>query len=375
MITKPIIILMFTCVILFVYDNNQANSLSNQDYPDLSVMAGQMILSGFRGTEIDDHHHIVRDITVYHLGGVILFSYDVVLSSRIRNIIDQEQLMRLTNDLTEKSNNKLLIAIDQEGGAVARLNKRTGFPETVSAAKLGENDNLIETKKQGELIGKILSECNINVNFAPVVDINSNTDNPIIGYLGRSFSAEPEKVVLHAQAFIRGMREYNIVSCLKHFPGHGSSADDSHLGITDVTDTWSEEELIPFKELIKSEYADMIMIGHLVNNNIDPDYPATLSEKFITDVLRNQLEYNGLIISDDLGMKAITDHYELEETIYLALNAGVDILLFGNNMEFDPDIVPKVHETMISLVRQGKISEERIAESYKRIRDLKENIR
>lgn len=366
---------MLTCVILFVYDNNQANSLSNQDYPDLSVMAGQMILSGFRGTEIDEHHHIVRDITVYHLGGVILFSYDVVLSSRIRNIIDQEQLMRLTNDLTEKSNNKLLIAIDQEGGAVARLNKRTGFPETVSAAKLGENDNLIETKKQGELIGKILSECNINVNFAPVVDINSNTDNPIIGYLGRSFSAEPEKVVLHAQAFIRGMREYNIVSCLKHFPGHGSSADDSHLGITDVTDTWSEEELIPFKELIKSEYADMIMIGHLVNNNIDPDYPATLSEKFITDILRNQLEYNGLIISDDLGMKAITDHYELEETIYLALNAGVDILLFGNNMEFDPDIVPKVHETMISLVRQGKISEERIAESYKRIRDLKENIR
>nr|NIT61089.1 glycoside hydrolase family 3 protein [Fodinibius sp.]NIV15782.1 glycoside hydrolase family 3 [Fodinibius sp.]NIY29669.1 glycoside hydrolase family 3 [Fodinibius sp.] len=241
-----------------------------------------------------------------------------------------------------------------------------------SAEYLGKVDNVDSTRFYAQKIGRSLGNLGINMNFAPVLDLNVNPDNPVIGSLERSFSADPKKVVKHASIYINTMNEHGVWSVLKHFPGHGSSKKDSHLGVVDVTETWSEKELIPYRKLINKGLGDAIMTAHIFNRNIDPDYPATLSKPTITGLLRNQLNYKGVVISDDLMMGAIRNEYGLKTTIInKAINAGVDILVFANNSIYDPEIVPKAHKIIRELVDQGKINRKQINRSYKRIIDLK----
>ena len=166
-----------------------------------------------------------------------------------------------------------------------------------------------------------------------------------------------------------------MANCGKHFPGHGSAATDTHKGLTDITDTWqASAELMPYETLISDGIVDMVMVGHLVNTKIDPEYPASLSKATITGMLRNKLGFNGVVISDDLEMGAITAHYNMDEVVLLAIDAGMDILLYGNNISYDPDIAAKVHSTILKLVKAGKISRERLEESYMRIRALKKQL-
>ncbi|MCF8360266.1 MAG: glycoside hydrolase family 3 protein [Prolixibacteraceae bacterium] len=346
-----------------------------QEVPTLEEKIGQMLLVGFRGTELDASNHIISDLEDYNLGGVILYEKDGPSQSRPRNIESTGQVHQLVLDLKTHSREKLFVAIDQEGGVVDRLKATYGFPETVSAQYLGELNNEDSTRNRAAVLASTLQSMGINVNFAPVVDLNVNPESPAIGALGRSFSANPDTVVFHAGIFIDEHQKRGILNCCKHFPGHGSATADSHLGLTDVTQTWSEIELEPYRQLIDAGKCPMVMSAHVFNQNLDTAYPATLSHEILTGILRGQLGFNGVIVSDAMEMKAITEQYGQEEAIGLAINAGCDILVFSNNIsEYNPDVVPDVVSIILELVDKGKISEQRIDQSYERIMLLKSNI-
>jgi beta-N-acetylhexosaminidase len=338
---------------------------------ELAQKLGQMVMVGFRGLELGSNHPLVRDIEARHLGGVVLFDYDVAMQSPVRNIRSPEQVRQLTADLQSKAIIPLFIALDQEGGMVARFKETYGFPPTVSARYLGEVQDVAITRKHATRVAATLAAAGINVNFAPVVDLNRNPENPVIGKRDRSFSSDPTIVTDQAKAWIEAHHMHAVLCAIKHFPGHGSSRDDSHLGCVDVTDVWSPEELIPYKTLIADDVCDMIMTAHIVHTDFDAEWPATLSRPLITGLLRERLGYDGVVISDDLQMQAIASAYPLETTIRMAVEAGVDIVLFGNNMSYDEDIVQRVLTTFAQLVRSGVISRDRIERSYQRIVRLK----
>ncbi|MFV0421697.1 beta-N-acetylhexosaminidase [Oleidesulfovibrio sp.] len=340
----------------------------------LRDMLGQMLLVGFRGEVVGPDDSIARDVSKYNLGGVILFDRDVQLGSDSRNIRSVEQVKDLTSSLQRMARTPLFVAVDQEGGKVARLKVAHGFPQIPSAAWLGEQNNTDLTYNIGVQAGRMLCNVGINLNFAPVVDVNVRKDSPAIGKLERSFSDKPLVVAGHARAFLQGMQQFGVSGCIKHFPGHGSSAADSHLGVTDISASWSREELVPYNQLIASGDVRMIMTGHLYNSQLDDRQPATLSKAVITGMLREQLGFDGVIVSDDMQMQAIAAEYGLGQAVALALDAGVDILLFGNNLDYNPNIVPQVISTIEELVRNGKVTERRVEESYSRIMQMKKNV-
>jgi len=343
---------------------------------DLETKIAQMLLVGFRGLTAPGGDPVVRDITALGLGGVVLFDRDQPTGESVRNIESPDQLRMLTAELQEAANRgptdlPLLIAIDQEGGRVARLRPDHGFPGSEPAADLGTRGDPTHTAEAGAATGRTLSNAGITLNLAPVVDLDRNPANPIIGALGRSFGADPELVVEHASAFVDGHRRHGVRTALKHFPGHGSAGGDTHAGIVDVTEAWTEDELEPFERLVASGHADAVLTAHVFNSTLDRDYPATLSRATITGVLRQQLGFDGPVISDDLQMGAIRDEYGYEEAVALAIEAGVDILTIANQQVFEADIVRRTIDIVAGHVASGRIGEERIDEAYRRIRKFK----
>ncbi|MBI9081333.1 MAG: glycoside hydrolase family 3 [Pseudodesulfovibrio sp.] len=334
-------------------------------------MVGQMLMAGFRGYEVNESSPIIHDIQNLHLGGVVLFDYDVALKKAERNIKNPTQVAKLTKTLQAHAETPLFVAVDQEGGRVQRLKPKHGFVGTPSAQELGSRNNG-RIRSAASIIGLTLKSSGFNLDFAPDVDVNVNPDSPAIGKIGRSFSSDPERVGQCATLFLEEFRQLGVIGCLKHFPGHGSAGADSHLGLTDVTQTWSQAELIPYRMLIDNGLTDMVMTAHIFNANLDPDYPATLSHKVITGLLRNKLGFKGVVVTDDMNMKAITEFYGRDTAIRLAIEAGADILLFGNNLIYDPNIVKTTHAIITKLVENGTIRKERIEQSYERIINLKE---
>lgn len=332
----------------------------------------QMIMIGFNGTELSSESEIGKDIEKYNFGGVILFDYDVPSKSHPRNITSRFQLLNLINSIQELSDIPAFIAIDQEGGKVSRLKTSYGFPSSESAEHIGRINNTDTSIFWAERTAKLLESLGINMNFAPVVDVNINPECPVIGKLGRSFSSNPDIVTSEAKIVIDEHRKKNIICALKHFPGHGSAHSDSHAGFTDVSDSWQEVELIPYKHLISAGDCDMIMTAHVFNEQLDSLYPATLSEKVVKGLLRDSLGFEGFIISDDMNMGAIADNYSMSFAIEYAINAGIDILLFSNNSNtYDPKMPEKIFNIVKELLVSGKISEKRINESYSRIIKMK----
>lgn len=330
---------------------------------------GQLLLVGFRGFDVNEE--VEKAIRDYHIGSIIYFDYDVVSKTRKRNIQSPRQLRNLSEDLQSISEIPLFISVDEEGGKVSRLKKRYGFSSKPSPQSLGHKFQW-QVKNSAEDLAKELSDHGINVNFAPLADVNTNPNNPVIGRLGRSFSSSPQKVENYCRSFIEGQKEEGVISVLKHFPGHGSSRGDGHEGLVDVSQTWNKKELIPFKNLIESDDAEMIMTAHIFNRNLDSQYPATLSKRTIQGLLRDQLGFDGVVISDDMNMGAIAHHYGLKEAISLSLNAGVDILLFGNNLVYDKDIAAKAHTIIMNLINDGKVSLKSLDQKVQRILTLKE---
>lgn len=330
----------------------------------------KMLIVGFRGTELTPDNHIVRDIRDLGVGGVILFEYDVPSKSRPRNITSAQQLGKLCSSLQELSDNRLLIAIDQEGGMVSRLKVSYGFPYFASAQKTA-TDGTDSVRHYARLTATTLANTGINVDFAPCVDVNVNPNCPIIGKLGRSFGSDPDKVTQCARIWIEELQGNGVVGCMKHFPGHGSSSKDTHLGIADVSDTWQPLELEPYRTLIAEGNVKMIMTTHVFNAALDSRFPATLSHATLTTLLRDSLHYDGVIVTDDLAMKAMTQQYSYEEMLRYAILAGADMLCLSNNGEaYDSDIVPRTIDIIYNMVVDGEIPASRIHQSVARINKL-----
>ncbi len=333
---------------------------------------GQLLMIGFRGATPADCGLIVRDIREHHIGGVILF--DVDMTSTIdsgkpggRNIQSPEQVRTLLSHLQAQARIPLLTSIDQEGGRVNRLKPQYGFPTSISHEELGKLNQLAETYRHAAATAQTLASLGLNLNLAPVVDLDAHPDNPIIKGKGRSFSSDPEAVARHAGEFIKAHRAHHVFTCPKHFPGHGSATGDTHLGLVDVTATWNDKELIPFQRLIQADLCDVIMSAHVFNAKLDPDRPATLSRRVINGILREKLGFRGLVVSDDMEMKAISSHYGLENSLPEAIAAGVDVLCLGNNLSYDPDITIKAANILERAVNSGRLPATRIDESCARV--------
>ncbi len=340
----------------------------------LDEMIGQMLLVGFRGLQVSDGDTIIRDIRERNLGGIVLFDYDGKTGSFVRNIQSPEQVKTLIRNLQAAASIPLLISIDHEGGTVCRLKEAYGFPPTVSAATMGRRNDLDHTHQMASTMARTLADLGINLNLAPVVDVNINSENPIIGKRGRSFSSDPGIVTEHALEFIKAHHEKGVLCTMKHFPGHGSSTTDSHHGLVDVTHTWTEAELRPYARIIEAGEADIIMTAHVFNRHIDDRYPATLSRITLTDILRNRLNFDGVIMSDDMLMGAIIKEYDLPTAIQIAVQAGVDILAIANNSYYQEGATSHVIDLIKQMIYENKLCENRILESYQRIQKLKRRL-
>ncbi len=333
-----------------------------------------MLMVGFRGLSVDSADPIISEVRSGQVSNVVLFDYDVPSGATLRNIQSPDQLQALDRGLQLLASRPLLIAVDQEGGQITRLKPAYGFPPTLSPQSLGQMNDGHVSRANAATIASTLAEMGINLNLAPVVDLNVNPNNPIIGGLERSFSADPNVVTEQASIFIDAHHERGVLCALKHFPGHGSSRQDSHLGFVDVTETWSRRELVPFQRLSEQGKADVIMTAHIYNAGLDADYPATLSQKTITGLLRGELGYSGVVMSDDMQMGAIRQFYGFEEAIELAINAGVDIISIANNTVYDPNVGERAFLAIQEAVSAGRVAQGRIDESYERIVGLKQRL-
>ena len=337
----------------------------------LDQLVGQLIIAGFRSNKVSNNSNIVRYIKEYNLSGVILYDQDIEKNKLgSRNIKSLAQLKLLTDNLQSISDNPLFISIDQEGGNVNRLNSSYGFPEFPSWQHIGLLDNDLITKQFAESMSETMTSTGINLNFAPVLDLDYG-EKTYIGKLERAFSGDPKLVIEHSKIFIDTMKNDNIISCGKHFPGQGSAKGDTHNGFIDISESWSVADLLPYTELIESNHLDMIMLSHVFNNKFDPEFPASLSHETITNSLRNDLNFKGVIICDDPSMRAISDNYDFEDMFVLMINSGIDLLCLGNNLNYDPDFIPKAVRAIRSAIEKNRISTERINESIDRIALLK----
>lgn len=288
----------------------------------------------------------------YPVGGIILFG---------DNITDPEQLLALTNALRNAEGIPLFLGVDEEGGLVARLANASSFdlPKYPSAASVGASGDPLDAYNMGKTIGAYLREYGFTVNFAPVADVNTNPNNPVIG--SRSFSADPETAARMARAMADGMKHQGITPVFKHFPGHGDTAQDSHYGIAvsyKTADALRGCEWIPFQE---AGEGDWVMVGHIALPEITGDLtPATLSPEIVTGFLREELGFEGLVITDSMAMGGITERYASGEAALLALRAGCDIILM-------PEDLHEAFEAVVTAVEEGEFPEQRLDEIVRKI--------
>ena len=334
----------------------------------LEPRLGQLLLVGFRGTALPDNVELDALLCRARTGGLLLFG---------RNIVDAVQVTALTEAsaarAAECGTSPLLVAVDAEGGRVMRLSPAAGYAATLSHKDLGDGNDLALTELEARRIGAMLRAAGINWNLAPVVDVGYNPANPVIVGHGRSFSANPAMVAAQARAFIAGLRSEGVLSALKHFPGHGSSFADSHLGFVDVTDTADASlELAPYRLLFAGHAVDSVMTAHVFNRHLDPFHPATLSRRTITGVLRRRLGWSGVVVSDDLRMGAIEQHYGLDEAVLLALGAGVDVLLIADDRLPDGRSAAVVAlEAIRTGLREGRLSVPTVEAALARVQTFK----
>jgi beta-N-acetylhexosaminidase len=343
-----------------------SNLFANGSYSkqEIERMISKMVILGFNGENVTSNDEVYKNIKS-GLGGVILFDKDPNDKLKVKNVRSKEQLKRLTSQLQAISNQKILISIDQEGGIVQRLKKEDGFVDTLKASEIALRGKDF-ARQSYSAMAKDLRYSGINVDFAPVVDLAINKQNKVIVTKGRSFGESPSEVINYASIFVDELKKEKVISVLKHFPGHGSSLADSHLGFVDITDTWSEKELEPYRYFIKNDKVDMIMTAHVYNENLDKNYPATLSFAINTNLLRNKLGYEGVIVSDDLQMSAISKHYDLKQTVTLAINSGVNMLLFANQ-QAQPITLKQIVDTVYSQILNEQIPLEKIIKANQRI--------
>lgn len=340
-------------------EKEEKDKISKQiEAMSLKEKIGQLLIVGFEGQSINEE--ISSFIKDYKVGGVIFFD---------RNIADAEQTFKLVNDIKEKNqNNKipLFVSIDEEGGRVSRVPDE--FQKLPSAKIIGNIDNDEVSLEYGKIIGESLNSLGFNLDYAPVLDINSNPDNPVIG--DRAFGDTEEIVSRNGIDFSKGLKEKNIIPVAKHFPGHGDTKVDSHVNLPIIYKTreqLEELELMPFRKAIKEEIGG-VMVAHILFDQIDKKYPATMSKSIMTDILREDLSFDGVVFSDDMTMGAIIENYSIEEASVKFLEAGGDILLICHGKE-NPKLI---FDSIEKAVRENVITEEEIDKKVYRILKLKE---
>ncbi|WP_058529430.1 glycoside hydrolase family 3 protein [Legionella londiniensis] len=342
----------------------------------------QMLIMGFKGCSVDEQSPVASWLEKDGLGGVILFDKDLHTNKPCKNLANNTQIKNITRQLqdlsklADKSSNSqplpLLIALDYEGGYVDRLAHIPGCIKTLSPAEqalLSPEAFFLHAEK----MALQMKSLGFNLNFAPVVDLNLNDEQGIIGKLGRSFADNAEDVVRVAREFVRAFSKHGIICTLKHFPGHGSAIGDTHLGFVDVTHSYQPSELLPYEMLLNEHSSLMVMTAHVINRHLDPQgLPATLSYPIITETLRKKIGFEGVVVSDDLQMHAISDHYSLDESLEKTINAGSDMLIFANQL--GAITATEVIDAIENLVERGAISIKRIEEAYERIVLLKRRL-
>lgn len=375
--------MLLVLTLLVISQTGCLNATSNEEYPQpvvtdnwvkeklksmsLEEKVGQLFMVGFedtpqkKATQVNQHaESLVKD---YHVGGVILFG---------RNISSTKQIVELTNDLqklalSEQPQIPLLISIDQEGGKITRI--REGITVFPGNMPLGATRDPQLARQAAHVMGKDLYDLGVHLNFAPVMDVNNNPKNPVIGV--RSFGSDPHLVAEMGVAMIQGFHDAGIFTAVKHFPGHGDTSVDSHISLPTIhhdRKRLEEVELVPFKKAIEAG-TDFVMTAHVTFPAIEPTpgLPATLSKRVLTDLLRNELGYQGVIITDDMEMGAIANQFGTGEAAVQAIEAGADMILVCHTLEKQKDAILAIRKA----VEDGRISEERINESVKRILELK----
>jgi beta-N-acetylhexosaminidase len=302
------------------------------------------------------------------IGGVVLFSY---------NVVDPVQVKALNTAFKEAGGPKLrpFICVDQEGGSIQRLPKEKGFAGLPGASEISAM-GLATAYKLDAQTAHELADLGFNVNFGPVVDLNINPANPAIGLLGRSYSADPQTVIDYARQFINAHEQANVLTAIKHFPGHGSAINDPHEEGADIGKTWRREELEPFKQLIRNKLIDdkhMVMVGHLIQPEFsdDGDTPASLSRRAIEEELRGKLGFTGLVITDDLDMGAIRNRYSVEQAAVKAIAAGADLVIVANHKQPDPEISNRIITAVMQAIKDNLISTEQVRQAYHLIANAK----
>jgi beta-N-acetylhexosaminidase len=335
---------------------------------ELSRKIGQMLMIGFPGTRPDEAWptRAAAMIGAGTLGGVILFA---------DNVRSPAQLRALTASFAEAGGAAPpFIAVDQEGGSIQRLTRRKGFHPLPSARSIARKP-LCEAYELYLRTAGDLAAAHINVNLGPVVDLDVNPDNPAIGRKARSYARDPDKVVAYAEEFIGAHDAAGVLTAAKHFPGHGSAIRDPHINVVDIGETWQPDEIDPFATLIAEDRIRMVMVGHLIHPRFsDGDRPTSLSRRAITGELRGALGFDGLVITDDLGMDAIARRFSPEHAAIMAIRAGADILIYANQPSQDPGSLDRIVATVAGAVAAGRLPVSLIEASYARIRAARETL-
>ncbi|WP_080840409.1 beta-N-acetylhexosaminidase [Cohnella massiliensis] len=322
---------------------------------------GQMVLAGIEGDELDDE--AIKMIREHKIGGIILYGDNI---SDVRGTVS---LINAIKRVNAGNPAPIFIGVDQEGGRVSRLpDEVEPFP---ASAAVGAGGKPEQAEEMGNLLAEALLAFGLNMDFAPVLDVNSNPDNPVIG--DRSFGSSAERVAEMGIAAMKGIRGGGVIPVVKHFPGHGDTSVDSHLDLPVVNKTpqqLAKQEWLPFQAAVK-EQAEAIMVAHILFPKVDPKRPASLSKTIVGTQLREKMGYDGVVMTDDLGMGAIVKNYKLADAAADAVEAGVDILLIGHGYDNER----AVFESLVRCVKDGTIAETRIDESVYRILKLKERAR
>lgn len=325
----------------------------------MNRLIGQLLFTGISGHALtEDEKKFIVDNNV---GGVILFGRNVADPKQVRELCAEIQSLRHR----QADRAPIFISIDMEGGRVHRL--KPPFTVWPAQARLGEIDNPTVSFAFSNRMGQELRAVGINLDYSPSVDVLTNPKNTAIG--DRAISSDPLLVEKHASAIVRGFIKAGVLCCAKHFPGHGNTIIDSHddLPVEDLSlEDLEKRELIPFRKALRSR-ADLVMAAHIRYPKIDPDWPATLSKIFLKDIIRDRLRYRGLITTDDLGMKAMTKHFTREEVAVRALEAGVDLLLYCNEL----DAPPMAIEAITAAVANGRLRKADLEATKARILEVK----
>lgn len=361
-----LVLVIINAGIIMAQETMQKTENSEPADAEIRQMLAAMLMLGFRGYELSSDDILQKLMEDGMSCNIILFDKDVA-SNAERNIKSAEQLRLLTANLRKAAKAPILIAVDQEGGQVRRLKPSKGFMDLPSAQSMGQKA-VAETFAKASALGQELASLGINTDLAPVVDVDTNPYNPVIGRLGRAFGTDPAIVSAHALAFGQGLAKNGVIPVLKHFPGQGCAEKDSHQEATDISQCWNADiDLLPYAEIFNAGWPGMVMAGHLILKDLDSAAPASLSANIITGLLRQGLKWQGVVITDDLEMKSASQNEPVKTVMLKAINAGADILLFGNNLEWNPDLPRIVWNAILELYNEKKLSKERVMESWRRI--------